>query len=72
VVTPTRKASGWEAHLGAKDIEIAEDREPRRLLARLYFCPECAERESREPLVISRPAAGESVVRRPFRMGCPD
>ena len=39
------KATGWEAHLGADDIdEIAEDEEPRRLLA-FVFCPACARRE---------------------------
>jgi hypothetical protein len=37
-------ATGWEAHLGADDIdEIAEDEEPRRILA-FVFCPECAGR----------------------------
>jgi hypothetical protein len=36
------QARGWEAHLGADDIdEIPEDEEPRRLLA-FVFCRECA------------------------------
>jgi hypothetical protein len=39
------KATGWEAHLGADDIdEIPEDEEPRRILA-FVFCRDCAERE---------------------------
>jgi hypothetical protein len=38
-------ATGWEADLGADNIdEIAKDEEPRRVLA-FVFCPECAERE---------------------------
>jgi hypothetical protein len=42
-----RESTGWEAHLGADDIdEIREDEEPRRLLA-FVFCPECVEREFR-------------------------
>jgi hypothetical protein len=48
VRTPIRREGdrlAWQAHLGADDIdEIAEDEEPRRLLA-FVFCPECAERE---------------------------
>jgi hypothetical protein len=38
-------ATGWQAHLGADDIdEIAEDEEPQRVSA-FMFCPECAQRE---------------------------
>jgi hypothetical protein len=38
-------ATGWQAHLGADDIdEIADFEEPRRVLA-FVFCPACAERE---------------------------
>jgi hypothetical protein len=38
-------AIGWQAHLGADDIEeVPEDEEPKRVLA-FSFCPECAKRE---------------------------
>jgi hypothetical protein len=48
------RATGWHTHLGADDIdEIAEDEEPRRILA-FVFCPECAEREFREGRSSSR------------------